>query len=103
MSRDCFLLMLKFLHLTNNEDQVARGQPGHDKLFKIRKFMEGLVEKFKSVYKLHNEISIDGSMISYKGRLSFLQFMPKKPVKWGMKTWVLNWVHVELRPICWEG
>ena len=28
-------------------------------------------------------------MISFKGRLSFLQYMPKKPVKWGMKAWAL--------------
>ena len=34
-------------------------------------------------------ISIDESMISFKGRLSFLQYLPKKPHKWGMKAWVL--------------
>ena len=28
-------------------------------------------------------------MISFKGRLSFLQFLPKKPKKLGMKAWVL--------------
>ena len=28
-------------------------------------------------------------MISYKGRLSFIQYLPKKPHKWGMKAWVL--------------
>ena len=29
-------------------------------------------------------------MISYKGRLAFIQYMPKKPKKWGMKAWVLS-------------
>ena len=89
MSRDRFLLVLKFLHLTNNDHQVQRGQPGHDKLFKIRKFMVALIKRFQQVYRPAKEISIDESMISYKGRLSFLQYMPKKPVKWGMKAWVL--------------
>jgi hypothetical protein len=28
-------------------------------------------------------------MISFKGRLSFLQYLLKKPHKWGMKAWVL--------------
>ena len=28
-------------------------------------------------------------MIAYKGRLSFLQYLPKKPHKWGLKVWVL--------------
>ena len=32
---------------------------------------------------------MDESIIAYKGRLSFLQYMPKKPHKWGMKAWVL--------------
>ena len=28
-------------------------------------------------------------MISYKGQLSFVQYLPKKTHKWGMKAWVL--------------
>ena len=28
-------------------------------------------------------------MISYKVRLAFLQYLPKKPHKWGMKAWLL--------------
>ena len=28
-------------------------------------------------------------MIAFKGRLSFLQYLPKKPHQWGMKAWLL--------------
>ena len=28
-------------------------------------------------------------MIGFKGRLSFIQYMPKNPTKWGMKAFVL--------------
>ena len=35
-------------------------------------------------------ISIDESMIGTRGRLSFLQYMPKKPTKWGIKVWVCS-------------
>ena len=35
------------------------------------------------------QLSIDEAMISYKGRLSFLQYLPKKPKKWGMMAWAL--------------
>lgn len=89
MSRDRFLLILKFLHLNNNEDQVSRGLPGHDRLFKLRPLIGELIPRFQVAYKLHQEIAIDESMIGFKGRLSFLQYMPKKPQKWGMKAWVL--------------
>ena len=32
---------------------------------------------------------MDEGMIGFKGRLWFLQYMPKKPTKWGMKAFVL--------------
>jgi len=28
-------------------------------------------------------------MIGFKGQLQFIQYMPKKPAKWGMKVYVL--------------
>ncbi len=37
MSRDRFLLLFKFLHLADNTNQVAQGQPGYDKLFKLNR------------------------------------------------------------------
>ena len=35
MSRDRFLLFLKFFHLNNNELYISRGQPGFGRLFKV--------------------------------------------------------------------
>ncbi len=37
----------------------------------------------------NKNLSIDEAMISFKGRHSFLQYLPKKPKKWGMKAWAL--------------
>ena len=88
MSRDRFLLLLKFLHLANNTEQVPRGQPGHDRLYKLRAFSSAMICRFKACYRTHREISIDESMFGFKDRLSFHQYMPKKPTKWGMKAWV---------------
>ncbi len=34
-------------------------------------------------------ISVDESIIDFKGRLSFIQYMPKKPTKWGIKARVM--------------
>ena len=41
------------------------------------------------LYDPHPQLSVDESMIGTKCRLSFIQYMPKKPVKWGVKVWVL--------------
>ena len=89
MSRDRFLLLLKFLHLSDNEKYISFGQAGHDRLYKIRPIITHLIAQFKSSYKPNQNCSIDESIISYKGRLSFLQYLPKKPHKWGIKAWVL--------------
>ena len=35
-------------------------------------------------------MSIDESVIGTKARLSFFQYMPKKPTKWGVKVWVCS-------------
>ena len=53
---------------------------------KVRPFLDLVLENFKSYYQPHQHITINESMISYKGRLSFIQYLPKK---WGIKAWVL--------------
>ena len=51
--------------------------------------MESLLERFKSCYKVHKEVSEDESVIGFKDRLWFIQNMPNKPTKWEMKAFVL--------------
>ena len=89
MSSRRFELILCFLHLTDSETQPQRGAPGFDKLYKIRSLLNLLLPSFKNNYTPTQFLSIDESMISFKGRLSFIQYLPKKPHKWGMKAWVL--------------
>ena len=59
--------------------------PEHDKLYKIRPIVSHLQNKFDAVYECEKNISIDESMIPFKGRLKFKQRMPMKPVKYGIK------------------
>ena len=89
MSSCRFELLLKFLHLNDSRRQPARGQPGYDKLYKVRPLLEAVVRNFQANYSPSENLSINESMIGFKGRLAFLQYMPKKPQKWGMKAWVL--------------
>ena len=89
MSRDRFSLFLRFLHLNDNTQYIPKGQPGHDPLFKVRPFLDPLLSNFRSNYSAHREISVDEQMIGFKGRLHFIQYLPKKPTRWGMKAFVL--------------
>ena len=90
MSRDRFCLILKFLHLNDNSRCKRKGEPGYDSLFKLRPFLTKLTANFQKCYTLNREVSVDESMVGFKGRLSFIQYMPKKPTKWGLKAFVLS-------------
>ena len=57
--------------------------------YKIRPLLDAIVSSFRSVYTPKQHISIDDTMIGFKGRLSWVQYMPKKPTKWGIKAWGL--------------
>ena len=89
MKRDRFSLILRFLHLSDSSKYIPKGQPGYDPLYKIRPFVDPLLKNFQSAYNLGREVSIHESMIGFKGRLHFIQYMPDKPTKWGMKAFVL--------------
>ena len=89
MSGRRFELLLRYIHLSDSRKQPPRGDPDYDKLYKIRPFLDAVVSQFKSVYSPKQNVSIDESIIGFKGRLSFVQYMPKKPTKWGIKSWVL--------------
>ena len=88
-TRNRFSLIMRFLHLNNSSQYIPKGQPGHDPLYKIRPFMEPLLQNFQKSYNLRRKIAVDEPMIGYKGRLSFIQYLPNKPTKWGMKAFVL--------------
>ena len=73
--------ILRFQHLNDSTKYIPKGQPGYDALYKLRTFMDPLLENFQAAYSL-GHISIDESMIGFKGRLYFIQYMPYKPNKW---------------------
>ncbi|XP_064648112.1 piggyBac transposable element-derived protein 4-like [Lineus longissimus] len=89
MSRDRFLLVLRFLHVADNTGAVPRGQQGFDRCFKIRQFANVLVDSWKRIVNPDKHVSVDECMVAFKGRVAMRQYMPKKPTKWGMKAWVL--------------
>ena len=85
MSRDRFLLILKFFHLTNNEARNAGGDAPPDKLWKIRPLITLLNTRFGEVYYPERDLCVDETMVPWTGRLSFKQYIPIKPDKYGIK------------------
>ena len=85
MSRDRFELLLKFYHFSNNEKKHA----DQDRLFKSKPLLDLLKDRFKSIYIPTSTISIDETMVPWKGRLLFKQYIPGKVHKYGIKIYKL--------------
>ncbi|KAJ8963803.1 hypothetical protein NQ314_005384 [Rhamnusium bicolor] len=86
-SRTRFDWLLGNFHLDDNALQPNHEIPNFDKLYKLPPFLNSLLRNFSFYYKMHETISIDESMICFKGRLSIRQYMPNKSIKWGYKVW----------------
>ena len=78
--------ILRFLHLSDNENQS--NQPS-DKLYKLGGLHKTLSKTFSQVYSPCQELSVDEQMVGTKCRVGFIQYMPKNPQKFGIKLWLL--------------
>lgn len=87
MSRDRFMLIMKFLHFTDNEAPVD-GHP-NPKLRKLWPVLTRMTEMFQTLYTPERDVSVDESLLRFKGRLSWKQYMPLKRARFGVKFFVL--------------
>ena len=63
MSTNRFQAILSNLHLVNNENTVAQGQPGHDPLYYIRPFFTMVQSNYRDAYTPDNNIAYDGRIV----------------------------------------
>ena len=83
LSRDRFEPIFWMLH-------VGRPAPGRQrKIDMVKPILNILFTKFQSSYNMGCNISIDETMVGFRGRFAAKQYMPKKPQKWGIKAFTL--------------
>ena len=61
-----------------------------DWLGKVRPLIDHLSSEFETLYEPSKNVAVDETMIKFQGRSSLKQYMPKKPIKCGIKVWVLG-------------
>ena len=83
-----FSLIMKFLHFTNNDDFDAITHPA-PKLKKIWEVYQALLSNFQRTYIPQRDVSIDESLMAYKGRLSWIQYIASKRARFGVKFYTL--------------
>ena len=84
MPRDRFLQILSNIHINDNN---AMPQGNKDKLYKLCPLINSLNDNFIMLHNVSRQVSIDESMILFKGRSSLKQYNPMKPIKRGYKLW----------------
>lgn len=89
MTANRFKKLIENVHCNDNETQPAKSDPAFDKLHKVKPILDLLNANNRSIYKPSGVVTVDESMIPFKGRYILKQYMPNKPVKWGYKVWCL--------------
>lgn len=80
MTRDRFFLLLRFWHFADNTAAT-----GDDRLYRLRPLLDCLNFNFRAALDAGREIVIDESMVPWRGRLLFRQYLPGKAHKYGVK------------------
>ena len=79
---------MRNLHLVDSSDQTNKDEDGYDPLYKIQPLLDHLSADFLLYYQPSQCMSVDEMMIGTRCRISFLQYLPQKPAKFGIKVFV---------------
>lgn len=84
MSRNRFELLLAHLHCANNDEA-----PPGDRLHKIQQLVDKIVNNFKMAVIPESLMCIDESIIPFRGRVVFRQYLKNKSHPYGIKVFKL--------------
>lgn len=88
MSLTRFKDIRRFLRFDNRE--TRNGRLMRDKLAAVRMLLDGLVQNSQSCYIPTETVTVDEQLYPYRGRCRYIQYIPSKPAKYGLKFWSLN-------------
>ena len=86
MPRNRFQIITSFLHFNDN---ARLPENTEDKLYKVRPVYDVIVNRWRDLYNLGEHISIDEGMLKWRGRLGFRVYNKDKPIKYGIKSYIL--------------
>lgn len=89
ISCDRFREISIYLHFSDNTTLPKRGERGYDRLGKVRSIIQAVSQVLTSSYNISRDVVVDEAMIPFQGRSSLKQYLPKKPIKRGIKVWCL--------------
>jgi hypothetical protein len=73
------------LHFSNNEEHINNP----DRFYKLGSFMRDLLDNFSHAINPGEFLTLDESLLGFKGRLAFKQFNRLKRARFGIKIFIL--------------
>lgn len=80
-----FEQLLRYFHIAPPSDAAAADDP----LSRVRPFIQSLQHSFPHHYAPSQNLTLDETMVAFKGRSAIKQYIPSKPHKWGYKIYCL--------------
>lgn len=84
MMRDRYQSILRFLHFNDNNN-IDR----EDAMYKMRPVYNVLMTRFKNLFRPYKKLVIDESLVLFRGRIAFRQYIRTKRHRFGLKIFVL--------------
>lgn len=89
MSRDRFLILLRCFHFAPNISSHDQEQLS-DRLYRVRPLINYFNDKMNSIYYPKKELTLDDSMVLWRGRLIYRQHIQNECPKYGLKLYTLT-------------
>ena len=84
LSRKRFRALMALLHVVD-----PCNEPAGNKLRKVQGFVDFMKVRCKLLYQPRQHVAIDERMVKSRHRSGIRQYIKDKPIKWGIKLWVL--------------
>lgn len=81
------MFLLRSIRFDDKETRHARQE--NDKLSAIREILEEFTENCKKNYSLSEFVTVDEMLHPFRGRCGFVQYIPNKPARYGLKIYAL--------------
>ncbi|XP_055772314.1 piggyBac transposable element-derived protein 4-like [Salvelinus fontinalis] len=79
----------KYSRLLRFDDRQSRpARLATDRLAAVREVWDLWEERLQALYNPGPEVTVDEQLVPFRGRCPFRQYIPSKPAKYGIKSWV---------------
>jgi len=89
MSRNRYMLIMRALHFCTNPESESDIQ-NISRIYKIEPVLNYFNNRMKEIYQPSKNLSLDESMVLWRGRLLFRQYIKNKRHKYGVKLYMLT-------------